>query len=70
MDGEIGDAAGVIWRYLERHGETTLSTLKHGTKLSDQLLLMGVGWLAREDKLSFAKEGRTMKIGMKERQAA
>jgi len=70
METEIGNAAGNIWRYLDKHGETTLAGLKQGAKLSDQLLLMGVGWLAREDKLSFAKEGRTMKIGMKERQAA
>ena len=70
METEIGNVAGTIWRYLDKHGETTLAGLKQGTKLSDQLLLMGVGWLAREDKLSFAKEGRTLKIRMKERQAA
>ena len=69
MDGEIGDAAGVIWRNLERHGETTLSTLTHGTKLSDQRLLMGVAWLAREDKLGCTRAGRTLKIRLKERSA-
>ncbi len=67
MEAEIGNAAGTIWRYLDQHGETTLAELKQRTKLSDQLLLMGVGWL---DKLSFEKEGRTTKIRMKERQAA
>jgi hypothetical protein len=48
MEGEIGDAAGMIWQYLNEHGQTTLGKLRQGTKLSDQLLLMGVGWLARE----------------------
>ena len=70
MEAEIGNAAGTIWRYLDQHGETTLAGLRQGTKLSEQLLFMGVGWLAREDKLSFEKEGRTMNIRMKERQAA
>jgi hypothetical protein len=48
MDAEIGDAAGSIWRYLDDHGEMTLSKLRQGTKLSDPLLLMGIGWLAAD----------------------
>jgi hypothetical protein len=70
MEAEIGDAAGTIWRYLDEHGETTLSKLRQGTKLSDQLLLMGIGWLAKEEKLSFVKEGRTTKVGLRDRRAA
>ena len=66
MEMEIGNAAGVIWRYLNEHGETTLTKLKQGTRLSDQLLLMGVGWLAKEAKVSFLGRGRTLKIGLKE----
>ncbi len=70
MEAEIGDAAGTIWQYLDEHGETTLSRLRQGTKLSDQLLFMGIGWLAREEKLSFMKEGRSTKVGLRERPAA
>ena len=58
IEAEIGDAAGTTWRYLDEHGETTLGRLRQGTKVSDQLLLMGIGWLEREEKLSFVKEGR------------
>ena len=65
MEAEIGDAAGTLWRYLDEHGETTLSELKQGTKLSDQLLLMGIGWLAREGKLGLVREGRTVKVEVK-----
>jgi hypothetical protein len=68
MQGEIDNAAGSIWRYLNEHGETTLAKLRQGTRLSDQLVSMGVGWLAREDKLSFTKEGRTVKVALRERQ--
>ena len=34
MEGEIGDAAGMIWQYLNEHGQTTLGKLRQGTKLS------------------------------------
>lgn len=67
MEAEIGNAAGIIWRYLDQHGEMPLSKLKQGTKLSDQLLLMAVGWLAKEEKLNFMKEGRTLKLSLKGR---
>lgn len=70
MGVEIGDAAGIIWQYLDQAGETPLSKLKQRTKLPDQILLMGLGWLAREGKLSFEKEGRTLTIGLRERPAA
>ena len=65
MDAAIGEAAGISWRYLEQHGETTLSKLKQGTKLSDQLLLMAIGWLTRENKLSFVQDRRSLKVSLK-----
>jgi hypothetical protein len=66
MEPDIGDGAGVIWQYLHEHGETTLGRLRQGTKLSDQLLLMGVGWLAREGKVSIVQQGRTVKLSLRE----
>ena len=49
MDTEIGEAAGRIWRYLAQHGTVTLRQLQKGTTLPERLLLMGVGWLVREE---------------------
>jgi hypothetical protein len=51
MQAEIDRAAGIIWRYLNEHGEMTLGKLKQGASLADQPLLMGIGWLAREEKI-------------------
>ncbi len=65
MEVEIGEAAGISWQYLEQHGVTTLSKLKQGTKLSDQLLLMALGWLARENKLNLVQQKRSLKISLK-----
>jgi hypothetical protein len=67
MEAEIGDAAGAIWRYLDEHGVTTLSKLRQGTRLPDQLLLLGVGWLAREGKLQLVRAGRTVRVDLRER---
>jgi hypothetical protein len=66
MDTEIGEAAGQIWQYLAQHGEVTLPRLQQGTILPERLLLMGIGWLAREEKLRFVQERRGLKITLKE----
>jgi hypothetical protein len=67
MQKQIGDAAGMIWKYLDQHTESTLSELKQPTKLSEQLLLMGLGWLAREDKLNIVQEKKGLKVSLKGR---
>jgi Winged helix-turn-helix domain (DUF2582) len=70
MEAEIGDAAGRIWQYLDKHGATTPGSLSQRMKLSSQIAAMAIGWLAREGKLNFIKEGRTMKVDLRERRAA
>jgi hypothetical protein len=65
MDTEIGEAAGQIWRYLAQHEAVTLHQLQRGTTLPERLLLMGVGWLAREEKLCFVQERRVFKLTLK-----
>src|SRR5262249_32265676 len=65
MDGDIGEAAGQIWRHLRQHGAMTLRHLQQQTALSERLLLMGIGWLAREGQLCFLREHRSLKIGLK-----
>jgi hypothetical protein len=70
MQRKIDSAAGSIWRYLNEHGEITLSKLKQGTKLSDQLLFAGIGWVAREDKLTFTTEGRSVRVCLRGHQPA
>lgn len=64
MQTEIGEAAGKIWAYLDSHGPSTLGKLKAGTKLGEDLLHQGIGWLAREDKIRMEKKGRTISISL------
>jgi hypothetical protein len=70
MEAEIGDAAGTIWQYLDKHGETTVSSLRQRVKLPEQIVLMAIGWLAREGKLNFVREGSIVKVDLRERRAA
>ena len=66
MDTPIGEAAGRIWQYLAEYGEATLSQLQRGTLLPARPLLMGVGWLAREDKLCVVQERGVVKLSLQE----
>ncbi len=69
MDTEIGKAAGRIWQYLAEHDEATLRQLQRGTTLPERLVHMGVGWLAREDKLCFVQERGVVKLALREQAA-
>ena len=48
MITEIGIVAGEIWHYLDKHQEVHLSELISNIDKSRDLILMSVGWLARE----------------------
>ena len=48
MITEIGIAAGDIWHYLDERGNATLDQLTKGIGKPRELLLMSLGWLARE----------------------
>ena len=52
MITEIGIAAGDIWHYLDQRGSGTLDELAKHIKKDRNLLLMSLGWLAREGHIS------------------
>lgn len=70
METEIGNAAGTIWRILAGKGPLPLTQLKREAGLADQLLFMAVGWLAREGKVDVMKDGRTLRVALREPRAA
>ncbi len=57
MITEIGITAGDIWHYLDEHGSTTLSVLVSGIDKPRDLLLMSLGWLAREGHVVVEGDG-------------
>ncbi len=45
---DIGIVAGEIWHYLDKHGKVKFSELLRGVEKPRDLILMSLGWLARE----------------------
>ena len=57
MITEIGITAGEIWHYLDENGEVTLSQLCSGIDKPHDVILMSLGWLAREGHVVVEKSG-------------
>ncbi|GHT27747.1 hypothetical protein FACS189415_5480 [Bacteroidia bacterium] len=53
MKEKIGNDAGRIWKVLDEEGSKSVKELKKLTKLVDKEIYAAIGWLAREEKLSF-----------------
>ena len=48
MITEIGIISGEIWNFLDKEGDTTLKQLVERLGKPHDLILMSLGWLARE----------------------
>ena len=57
----IGKNAGIVWTTLEGKEKEELTKLKKESKLTDAELWAAIGWLSREDKLTFTKEKKGRK---------
>lgn len=57
MITEIGIAAGDIWHYLDQHKSCTLSDLEKNVDKNRHMLLMSLGWLAREGHVIVERKG-------------
>jgi len=62
---DIGSAAGEIWRFLAAHGPASAEVARRRTKLPSNVFYAGVGWLAREDKLSIREENEKLVLALK-----
>jgi hypothetical protein len=61
----IGKTAGKVWTYLHDHGKASLSGIERSVGAPRGMVLMAVGWLAREGKLEFGQEKRTTQVWLK-----
>ncbi len=62
---EIGVSAGEIYNYLSSNGTTTFSKMKKDLDLKGNFADLGLGWLAREDKVSISKRGTSVSVSLK-----
>ena len=64
IDGahEIGHTAGRIWKFLDEHGATSLAKLAKELEQPRDVVMQGVGWLAREGKVEFEENSRRARV--------
>jgi xanthine dehydrogenase molybdopterin-binding subunit B len=62
---QIGEAAGAVWHYLDQNGSTSLTKLAKELDVPRDVLMQGLGWLAREDKIWIDEQGRTKTVGLR-----
>jgi len=65
MTDQIGFSAGMIWQFLSENGESSPIKIKASLGLSNTLLYLALGWLAREDKVSIERLEHSYKISLK-----
>ena len=58
---KFGNSAGKIWRTLSQKGPLNKEVLKNDIQLKNDEFYGGVGWLARENKISM-EEQETLKL--------
>ena len=63
-NSKIGIDAGKVWKTLSDSGELTMTQAKKKATLNDAEINMALGWLAREEKVSFNKKGKATKISL------
>jgi hypothetical protein len=60
----IGQTAGQVWTVLSERGGQTVAGLKKSVDAPDELIVAALGWLAREDKLAFETNGRSVTVSL------
>lgn len=61
---QIGEIAGAVWNTLEENGPMSFTKLTKAIDAPRDVVAFGVGWLAREDKVSIEESGRTRIISL------
>ena len=65
LQEQIGFSAGQIYDYLSANGEATFSKMKKELDLKGNFADLGLGWLAREDKVEISKKGASVSVRLK-----
>ena len=65
LQDKIGQSAGQIYNYLNNNGESTFSKMKKELDLKGNFADLGLGWLARENKVEIAQKGPAVKVSLK-----
>ena len=65
LQEQIGFSAGQIYDYLNNNGESSFAKMKKELDLKGNFADLGLGWLAREDKVEISKKGTSVSVRLK-----
>lgn len=65
MITEIGIVAGDIWHYLDEHKQSTFQQLVKSIDKDRNVILMSLGWLAREGHVIVENTGNDYKVTLR-----
>lgn len=65
LEEQIGFSAGEIYNYLHTNGTTTFAKMKKELDLKGNFADLGLGWLARENKVDIQQKGPAVKVSLK-----
>ena len=65
QEEKIGFAAGEIYNYLNQNGTTTFAKIKKELDLKGNFADLGLGWLARENKVEISQKGPAVKVSLR-----
>ncbi|HVA51096.1 MAG TPA: winged helix-turn-helix domain-containing protein [Pirellulales bacterium] len=63
---QIGETAGVIWRLLDERGPLSMAQVVKQSGEPRDLVMLALGWLAREDKIAIDGESRGRTVSLRE----
>ncbi len=61
---QVEIAAGIIWIRLHANGEMMIRKLRSLLRMEKSLFYQGIGWLAKDGKISVTKTGWSKKISL------
>ena len=65
LEEQIGFSAGEIYNYLHENGTTSFAKMKKELDLKGNFADLGLGWLARENKVEISQKGPAIKVSLR-----
>jgi hypothetical protein len=65
LEEQIGFSAGEIYNYLHQNGTTSFAKMKKELDLKGNFADLGLGWLARENKVEIEQKGPAVKVSLR-----
>ncbi len=60
----IGNISGKIWDLLQEKDELAITRIPRLLKEKSAMVYQGLGWLAREDKVTYRKKGERIYVSL------